>query len=45
MEKVGFIKKEMNNKNINDVSVLVDKKIEFFKFSNYPYKIIIKTNK
>ena len=31
IEKTGFIKKEMNNKNINDVSILIDKKIEFFK--------------
>jgi ATP-dependent Lon protease len=31
MEKNGFIKKEMNNKNTHDVSILVDKKIEFFK--------------
>jgi len=31
MDKKGFMKKEMNNKNLSDISLLVDKKIEFFK--------------
>jgi ATP-dependent Lon protease len=43
MEKIGFIKKEMNNKNINDVSVLIDKKIDFFK--NVIQKTIIHVQK